>query len=139
MRRQSGFTMIELVLVITIVAILAVSAFPMFIDVSTEAQIANMRGVTGAIKSGIIMYRAEQIVETGGGSGGYPATLDSATVGEDCSTTNLCFTTVLVNGIIDANWSKTAADKYVFDDGTSTYTYTYNSTNGTFITTDIEE
>ena len=51
-RRQRGFTLIELVVVIALLAILAAFAIPRYAGLEREARAATILGVSGSIRSG---------------------------------------------------------------------------------------
>jgi len=50
-KKEQGFTLIELVIAIVIIGILAAIAVPKFIDLSDEATTAAKKGMSGAVKS----------------------------------------------------------------------------------------
>jgi MSHA pilin protein MshA len=51
MKRQSGFTLIELVMVIVILGILAAVAIPKFVDLKGDAAQAAVSGIAGSLSS----------------------------------------------------------------------------------------
>ena len=59
MKKQSGFTLIELVIVVVILGFLAVTAIPKFIDLTDQAKQANIEGMAGGFATGISLARAQ--------------------------------------------------------------------------------
>ncbi len=67
-RRPAGFTMIELLVVISIIAILAYAIIPNFIGFDTEARVAATKSNLDTLRTRVTLYRAKE--------GVYPSSMD---------------------------------------------------------------
>ncbi|WP_318489637.1 type II secretion system protein [Photobacterium leiognathi] len=62
-RKQVGFTLIELVIVITILGIVTVTAAPKFLNISSDARVAVLNGIAGSIKTINTIVNTKAIIQ----------------------------------------------------------------------------
>jgi MSHA pilin protein MshA len=75
---QKGFTLIELVVVITILGILAAFAFPRFAALEVEARAATVNGLAGSLRSASSLAHSLALVQGVGAVG--PVTMEGNTI-----------------------------------------------------------
>ncbi len=63
--KDDGFTLIELIMVIVILGILAAAAVPKFMDLSTDAKQAAIKGAAAAVGSGCAQNYAKRTITPG--------------------------------------------------------------------------
>lgn len=100
--RTRGFTLVELVIVITVLGILAAVAIPKFFDFTTDAKEAACKGSLGAVRSAIANYYAYTATPSGGGSPTFPTLAQLTAAG-----------TVLEQGVPDNPYSTSATKNTV--------------------------
>ena len=88
MKKQAGFTLIELIMVIVILGVLSAFALPRFADFGEQAREASLQALAGALRSAANIAHAQQLA-------------DGATLGTTVKLEGLDIT--MVNGYPTAN------------------------------------
>lgn len=113
-KKQDGFTLIELVVVIALLGILAAFAIPRFASLESEARAATVNGVAGALRSAAAMAHGLHLA-----TGSDPVTMEGASID-------------IVNGYPDAaTVEDTLADSTGFTISVTGTTATFTKTGTT--------
>ncbi len=124
--RRSGFTLIELIMVIVILGVLAAVAIPKFVNLTQQAELAAEAGVFGGVKAALAVYYAEQSA-AGITDPAYLWPKDLETVGASggVDDSDNFFAAVLKDPVQASDgWDETGINTYKGPEGTATYTYT---------------
>lgn len=113
MKRQGGFTLIEMVVVIVILGILAVTAAPRFLNLQGDARASTMEGLKGAINGATGIVYGKAAIE-----GKEQVDGSSTEVKADDITVSFGYPTAEATGINAA--LKLSGDEWVSAEGTAT-------------------
>ena len=146
-RRQGGFTLVEILIVVIILGILAAIVIPQFTNASSSAKVSSVQSTLQSIRSQLELYKIQH--------GDAPPALTlmwTALTGPTDSTGNTSTTVggVFVNGpylqqvptnpfngksAIESVVAASTADGWYYTTNGNTYTFLARNTNGATITT----
>ena len=118
-KRNKGFTLVELVIVITVLGILAAVAAPKFFDFTGDSKLAACRGALGGVRAAVANFYAFSASPAGGGSAAFPTLAELETAG-----------TVLSEAGIPDNPYSTGSDRNAVVAGTTPGTPVTTGTTG---------
>lgn len=121
MKQQSGFTLIELIMVIVILGILAAVALPKFANLRGAAVVASVNGLRGSVNSAAVIAHSQWLIAPATAAiegvpvtyvNGYPDTL---TIGPLAGVANATdYTTIPASSAATANTPITTATQAAF-------------------------
>lgn len=126
MKRQGGFTLIEMIVVIVILGILAVTAAPKFLSFQDDARDAALEGLRGAINSAGSMVQGKYLINGKEADGTVDGVL-VATNGYPAASAE-GISKAIVGVAADAN--DTTSDWKVHNSAANVIEYTFNNSQG---------
>ncbi len=133
--KQDGFTLVELIVVIVILGILAATAFPRFVNLTSDARAASAAGLAGGLRSAVTLVQARFQATGNFAATGTPVTMaDGTTVAVSTGATG-GYPTAAAGGIIVAMRCESASACNGFgvtlDAGGATATFVQNGAPAT--------
>ncbi|KJG12902.1 MSHA biogenesis protein MshA [Photobacterium iliopiscarium] len=130
MKRQNGFTLIELVVVIVILGILAVTAAPKFLNLQDDARASSLQGLKGAIEGAAGITYGKAAIQGVESVSTADTTFDGIEIIYGYPTATSAALAAAVTGLAD-DWKVVAAPT----GGKIKYTYKSNDATDTCIVT----